>query len=137
MHGLSADTVSLFIGSLAFEGGKVVDDRIGILATSFLSAIAGVIILFKAKSSHAPGVAEKSASGPEFVQRPVACGSIPIHRRPLNGTKRGETKSDIARIPLTDFKKNGVPHPVLGDPSERWIHQDRKSLSDRCPPPRI
>ncbi|MEM9479686.1 MAG: Na+/H+ antiporter NhaA [Verrucomicrobiota bacterium] len=42
-------TMSLFIGSLAFEGGGgpdyAVDDRIGILTGSFLSAIAGVIVL--------------------------------------------------------------------------------------------
>ncbi|MEM0895384.1 MAG: Na+/H+ antiporter NhaA [Verrucomicrobiota bacterium] len=42
-------TMSLFIGSLAFEGGGgpdyAVDDRIGILTGSFLSAIAGVITL--------------------------------------------------------------------------------------------
>jgi len=51
-------TMSLFIGSLAFEGtggpDYAVDDRIGILAGSFLSAIAGVIILLKAKSPSEP-----------------------------------------------------------------------------------
>lgn len=42
-------TMSLFIGSLAFEGGGgpdyAVDDRLGILAGSFLSAIVGVVVL--------------------------------------------------------------------------------------------
>ena len=45
-------TMSLFIGSLAFEGGGgpdyAVDARIGILAGSFLSAVVGVIILLVA-----------------------------------------------------------------------------------------
>ena len=54
VYGLSAlcgigFTMSLFIGSLAFEGGGgpdyAVDDRLGILTGSFLSAIAGVLIL--------------------------------------------------------------------------------------------
>ncbi len=54
VYGLSAlcgigFTMSLFIGSLAFEGSGgpdyKVDDRIGILAGSFLSAILGVAIL--------------------------------------------------------------------------------------------
>ncbi len=44
-------TMSLFIGSLAFEGSGgsnyKVDDRIGILVGSFLSAILGVIVLRK------------------------------------------------------------------------------------------
>lgn len=48
-------TMSLFIGSLAFEAGGgpdyAVDDRIGILAGSFLSAVAGVLVLSKAKST--------------------------------------------------------------------------------------
>ena len=42
-------TMSLFIGSLAFEGGGgpdyAVDDRIGILAGSLLSAVLGVVVL--------------------------------------------------------------------------------------------
>ncbi|MGK0239485.1 MAG: NhaA family Na+:H+ antiporter [Candidatus Pelagisphaera sp.] len=54
IYGLSAlcgigFTMSLFVGSLAFEGSGgpdyKVDDRIGILAGSFLSALLGVIIL--------------------------------------------------------------------------------------------
>jgi NhaA family Na+:H+ antiporter len=54
VYGLSAlcgigFTMSLFIGSLAFEGAGgpdyAVDDRLGILAGSFLSAILGVFVL--------------------------------------------------------------------------------------------
>ena len=54
MYGLAAlcgigFTMSLFIGSLAFEGGAgpdyAIDDRLGILAGSFLSALTGVCIL--------------------------------------------------------------------------------------------
>ena len=54
VYGLSAlcgigFTMSLFIGSLAFEGGAgpdyAIDDRIGILTGSFLSAVAGIFIL--------------------------------------------------------------------------------------------
>lgn len=53
-------TMSLFIGGLAFEGAGgpdyAVDDRIGILAGSFLSAVVGVLILLKAcKDSREPG----------------------------------------------------------------------------------
>lgn len=56
LYGLSAlcgigFTMSLFIGGLAFEGaaeaGVVTNDRIGILAGSFLSALLGVVILLK------------------------------------------------------------------------------------------
>lgn len=56
IHGLAAlcgigFTMSLFIGSPAFEGAGgpdyAVDDRIGILTGSFLSAIAGVTLLLK------------------------------------------------------------------------------------------
>ncbi len=43
-------TMSLFIGSLAFEGGGgpdyAVDDRIGILVGSFFSAVAGIVLLW-------------------------------------------------------------------------------------------
>ena len=42
-------TMSLFIGSLAFEGGGgpdyAIDDRIGILAGSFVSAVVGIVLL--------------------------------------------------------------------------------------------
>ena len=42
-------TMSLFIGSLAFEptggNGDAFDERLGILAGSFLSAIAGIVVL--------------------------------------------------------------------------------------------
>lgn len=53
-------TMSLFIGGLAFEGAGgpdyAVDDRIGILAGSFLSALFGVIILLKSCKGRAePG----------------------------------------------------------------------------------
>jgi Na+:H+ antiporter, NhaA family len=55
-------TMSLFIGSLAFEGAGgpdyAVDDRIGILAGSFLSAIVGVLVLLKAKSPKGSAVSE-------------------------------------------------------------------------------
>ena len=58
-------TMSLFIGSLAFEGSGgpdyAVDDRIGILAGSFLSAIVGVIVLLNAKSPKGSLVPEVEA----------------------------------------------------------------------------
>ncbi len=63
VYGLSAlcgigFTMSLFIGTLAFEGGGgpdyAVDDRIGILAGSFLSALLGVLILLVPRKSPAP-----------------------------------------------------------------------------------
>lgn len=45
-------TMSLFVGSLAFEGAGgpdyAVDDRLGILTGSFLSAVVGVIVLSRA-----------------------------------------------------------------------------------------
>ena len=45
-------TMSLFIGSLAFEGSGgpnyAVDARVGILAGSFLSAVVGVVVLLLA-----------------------------------------------------------------------------------------
>jgi NhaA family Na+:H+ antiporter len=47
-------TMSLFIGSLAFEGldpKYLMTDRIGILAGSFLSAVVGYLVLFRAGKS--------------------------------------------------------------------------------------
>ena len=66
-------TMSLFIGSLAFSGGSGsspgVDDRIGILVGSFLSAILGVICLRKActhcKSSPEEGALDGGLLGPQ------------------------------------------------------------------------
>ncbi len=59
-------TMSLFIGSLAFEGGGgpdyKVDDRIGILAGSFLSAFTGVIILLRAGKRPRQSVIGRSTS---------------------------------------------------------------------------
>jgi NhaA family Na+:H+ antiporter len=49
-------TMSLFIGSLAFEHagpGYLMSDRLGILAGSFLSAIAGALVLRFSKPIHA------------------------------------------------------------------------------------
>lgn len=60
-------TMSLFIGSLAFEGGGspdyAVDDRIGILAGSFLSAIAGATVLLMAGRKSAPQDAQSRQLG--------------------------------------------------------------------------
>ncbi len=58
LHGLSllcgiGFTMSLFIGSLAFEGGggpNHIDDRVGILAGSFLSAVTGIGVLLLASA---------------------------------------------------------------------------------------
>lgn len=59
-------TMSLFISSLAFEstaGATVVADRLGILVGSFLSAIAGAIVLnFSLKESHTEMEPAKSAA---------------------------------------------------------------------------
>ncbi len=71
VYGLSAlcgigFTMSLFIGSLAFEGGSgpdyAIDDRIGILTGSFLSAIAGIFILTRKSKKE---LAEKPPEGDE------------------------------------------------------------------------
>jgi NhaA family Na+:H+ antiporter len=61
-------TMSLFIGSLAFEGGGgpdyAINDRIGILTGSFLSAIVGVLVLLSAKSpKNSSGTEEKALDG--------------------------------------------------------------------------
>lgn len=73
IHGISAlcgigFTMSLFIGSLAFEGGGgpdyAIDDRLGILAGSLLSAIAGVVILLKS------GRAGKASSETHVASKP-------------------------------------------------------------------
>jgi Na+:H+ antiporter, NhaA family len=44
-------TMSLFIGSLAFENDGsmeyVVDDRLGILVGSFLSAVVGAVLVYR------------------------------------------------------------------------------------------
>ena len=90
VYGLSAlcgigFTMSLFIGSLAFEGGGgpdyAVDDRIGILAGSFLSAILGVILLLKPSKAKAPESAkiegvESSKTAREEAAIPATTGSI-------------------------------------------------------------
>lgn len=74
VYGLSAlcgigFTMSLFVGSLAFEGSGgpdyKVDDRIGILAGSFLSALLGVALLMKGgkkNEEHVPVISEVEAS---------------------------------------------------------------------------
>lgn len=52
-------TMSLFIGSLAFESGShtaVFDDRLGILFGSFLSAITGYFVLDKTLPKEAPAI---------------------------------------------------------------------------------
>ena len=60
-------TMSLFIGGLAFEGAGgpdyKVDDRIGILAGSFLSAIFGVVILLMSSSKGASSTDEEALDG--------------------------------------------------------------------------
>lgn len=57
-------TMSLFIGSLAFEqgGSSLVDDRIGILLGSFVSGIAGFLLLRRV--TRAPAEAEAPAAIP-------------------------------------------------------------------------
>ena len=74
VYGLSAlcgigFTMSLFVGSLAFEGSGgpdyKVDDRIGILAGSFLSALLGNALLMKGgkkNEEHVPVISEVEAS---------------------------------------------------------------------------
>ncbi|MCL4152715.1 UNVERIFIED_CONTAM: hypothetical protein GTU68_055256, partial [Idotea baltica] len=60
-------TMSLFIGSLAFEGGGgpdyKVDDRIGILVGSFLSAILGVLLLRKSCTGKKDNPEEEALDG--------------------------------------------------------------------------
>lgn len=72
LYGLSAlcgigFTMSLFIGGLAFEGSGgpdyAVDDRIGILVGSFLSAVLGVIILMRTCKGTATAVDEALDGG--------------------------------------------------------------------------
>lgn len=56
-------TMSLFIGSLAFESGShtaVFDDRLGILFGSFLSAITGYFVLDKTLPKEAPAIDSQS-----------------------------------------------------------------------------
>ena len=64
-------TMSLFIGSLAFEGGAgpdyAIDDRLGILSGSFLSALTGVaILLMVSRKAEAPSA--------ETAKRPTSIG---------------------------------------------------------------
>ncbi len=67
-------TMSLFIGSLAFEGsgeGDLMGDRLGILAGSLLSAIAGVIVLKMACSGSPVRSEEEVESDPEISKSPL------------------------------------------------------------------
>ena len=66
-------TMSLFIGSLAFEGGAgpdyAIDDRLGILSGSFLSALTGVTLLMLAArkaESRQPITQNKRAQQPSI-----------------------------------------------------------------------
>ena len=61
-------TMSLFIGSLAFEataGPNLIDDRVGILMGSFLSACGGVIVLLLARRFSTVPSGENKSPGAE------------------------------------------------------------------------
>jgi len=83
IHGISAlcgigFTMSLFIGSLAFEGGGgpdyAIDDRLGILTGSLLSAIAGTFILLRSGKmrEQAPIARRATAKAPEAREAVLA-----------------------------------------------------------------
>ncbi|MCB1122695.1 MAG: Na+/H+ antiporter NhaA, partial [Verrucomicrobiae bacterium] len=70
-------TMSLFIGSLAFEGSGgphyAINDRLGILTGSFLSACLGVVVLFLAAEKRVKATEIKS----ENLKTPTC--NAPVH----------------------------------------------------------
>ncbi len=83
-------TMSLFIGSLAFEakGGPdyAVDDRLGILTGSFLAAVCGFVVLRLACRSGVPG--QRSGT--------PARGTASTAGFPAGGLASGEAGADLA-----------------------------------------